>query len=93
MLYVPDLADTLLSVKDHLAFNNCSIFGSNNKMFLKYPAKVLEASMDQEIHLLITPTPSHTKVPACFNAKFAPLAPNIPSSTMVEVISNTMDKI
>ena len=77
--YVPGIVDTLYSVKQHIKFLHCSFHAENHVMSLTYPTFTLAASVADEVHVTITPTPPSCNTPSNFNAKFAQEAPLRPS--------------
>ena len=73
--YVPQLEDTLYSIKQHITFLDCNFHAEDNIMTLKYPTFTLQASIEDEVQVTLLPTPAKSKSPSCFNSKFAQQAP------------------
>lgn len=87
--YVPQLEDTLYSIKQHITFLNCNFHAENNIMTLKYPKFTLNASIEDEVQVTLLPTPAKSKSPSCFNSKFAQHAPahSLPECTLPNIPS------
>ena len=48
---VPQIEDTLYSIKQHIAFLNCNFHAEDNVMTLKYPSFTLLISIDDEVQV------------------------------------------
>ena len=91
VLYVPDLADTLFSVKSHMKYLHCSFLAANNNITLNFPDTPITADTDPEAQVYIKATPPNSNLPIIFDSSNAALAAKRTTTTstfQVKLTSN-----